>query len=169
LFEVGCGSGVNLFLCEQDGIICGGIDYSEGLIKSAKKVLRTEDLSCMEAIDLPVTPKYDVVVSMGVFGYFFSEMYAATVLEKMYQKANYLLAVVDIPDSEKEDSYLAYRRKTIPNYEERYKNLPKQFYTKEFFQMFAKKHNMKIEITSMKLDGYWNNDFVFNCFLYKSA
>lgn len=167
LFEVGCGSGANLFLFERDGIVCGGIDYSEGLIKSAKKVLRTKDLSCMEASDLPVTPKYDAVISMGVFGYFSSEEYAAGVLEKMYQKANYLLAVIDIPDLEKEELYLANRRRTIPNYKERYRNLPRIIYKKEFFSTFAKEHNMKIKIMPMNLDGYWNGEFVYNCFLYK--
>lgn len=37
IYEVGCGSGANLFLFEQDGIACGGLDYSEALIESAKK------------------------------------------------------------------------------------------------------------------------------------
>ena len=55
VFEVGCGSGANLYLYEQQGIQTGGIDYSANLIETAKKVLKTKDLeigraSCRERV-----------------------------------------------------------------------------------------------------------------------
>lgn len=167
IYEVGCGSGANLFLFEQDRIVCGGLDYSETLIESAKKVLQSNDLLCKEAIDTPVNPQYDAVLSNSVFSYFKDEEYAYGVLEKMYQKTAYSIGLIDIHDAEKEQAFLAYRKTIIPDYEERYKNLPKFFYQKEFFEKFAKEHQMDICFTESHMKGYWNNEFIFNCYMYK--
>lgn len=167
IYEVGCGSGANLFLFEHDGIACGGLDYSETLIESAKKVLQSNDLLCREAIDTPVSPQYDAVLSNGVFHYFRDEEYAYHVLEKMYQKTAYSIGVIDIHDIEKRDAFFAYRKTISPDYEERYKNLPKLFYRKEFFEKFAKEHQMDICFTDSHMKGYWNNEFIFNCYMYK--
>lgn len=167
VYEVGCGSGANLFLFENDGITCGAIDYSESLLGCAKQVLRATDIRCDEACELPVDPKYDAVISVSVFGYFTDESYAETVLEKMCQKARYSIGILELADAEKEDAYTAYRKQIIPNYEERYKGLPRQFYSKEFFETFARKHGMDIEITSVNMKDYWNSQFYFDCYLYR--
>lgn len=89
VYEVGCGSGSNLYLFEKEGISCGGIDYSSSLIASAKEILSTDDLVCDEAINLLETPKYDAILSNSVFSYFEDEVYAEHVLEKMVQKTNF--------------------------------------------------------------------------------
>lgn len=167
VYEVGCGSGANLFLLEGDGVACGGIDYSPTLLECAKQVLRTADIRCDEACELPVEPKYDAVISVSVFGYFTGESYAETVLEKMCQKARYSVGILELADAEKEDAYTAYRKQIVPNYEERYKGLPRQFYSKEFFEAFARKHGMDVEITSVDMKDYWNSQFYFDCYLYK--
>lgn len=167
VFEVGCGSGANLFLLEHDGITCGGIDYSESLLGCAKQVLRAADIRCDEACELPVEPKYDAVISVSVFGYFTGESYAETVLEKMCQKARHSVGILELADAEKEDAYTAHRKQIIPNYEERYKGLPRQFYSKDFFAAFARKHDMDIEITPVNMKNYWNSQFYFDCYLYK--
>lgn len=167
VYEVGCGSGANLFLLENDGIACGGIDYSESLLGCAKQVLRATDIRCDEACELLVDPKYDAVISVSVFGYFTDESYAETVLEKMCQKARYSIGILELADAEKEDAYTAYRKQIIPNYEKRYKGLPRQFYSKEFFEAFARKHGMDIEITPVNMKDYWNSQFYFDCYLYK--
>lgn len=167
VFEVGCGSGANLFLFENDGITCGGIDYSESLLGCAKQVLRAADIRCDEACELPVEPKYDAAISVSVFGYFTDESYAEAVLEKMCQKARYSVGVLELADAEKEDAYIAYRKQIIPNYEERYKGLPRQFYSKDFFEAFARKHDMDIKITPVNMKDYWNSQFYFDCYLYK--
>ncbi len=167
VFEVGCGSGANLYLFEQDGVRCGGIDYSQGLIGSARKVLKSEDLLCDEAVNLPIDIIYDSVFSMGVFSYFENEDYAYAVLEKMCKKARHSIGLMDIHDIEKRDNFIAYRKKNTKDYEERYKDLPKHFYSKDFFLDFAFQHDMDIKFTSYDLDNYWNNDFVFNCYMYK--
>lgn len=166
VYEVGCGSGANLFLFERDGVRYGGVDYSEELIKAARQVLRTEDILCEEALNLPVSPAYDAVLSNSVFSYFPNESYAAAVLEKMCRKAGCSVGILDIHDKEKESAFLSYRKAAVPNYEERYKNLPKLFYEKQFFRDFAREHHMDIEFTEPCMKDYWNNDFVFNCYLY---
>lgn len=167
VFEVGCGSGANLYLLEKDGIQCGGLDFSENLMNSARMILKTRDCLCDEAIRLPVKSSYDVVFSNSVFSYFADEKYAEAVLEKMYQKARYGIGLLDIHDKDKEGEFIAFREKTVENYQERYKSLPKLFYTKEFFLNFASKHHADIKFTSSGIKGYWNNDFVFNCYIYK--
>lgn len=167
VYEVGCGCGANLFLFENEGIECGGIDYSKALIDIAKNVLRSDDIICDEAINTPVDKSYDAILSNSVISYFESTDYALEVLEKMYAKAKYSIGIIDIYDIEKKEAFTAYRKATVENYEENYKGLPKLFYSKELFVDFADKHNMDIDITGSTVEGYWNNDFIFNCFLYK--
>lgn len=167
VYEVGCGSGANLFLFENDGLRTGGIDYSPKLASCAKQVLHTVDIHCDEASQLPESPKYDAVISVSVFGYFSGEKYAETVLEKMCRKANYSIGILELADAEKEAAYTAYRKKLIPDYEQRYRGLPRQFYSKEFFQSFARRHGMDIQIVPMDMEGYWNSQFYFDCYLYK--
>lgn len=167
VYEVGEGSGANLFMFEQDGIRCGGIDYSESLVEISKCVLHSKDLVCNEAIHMSVLPEYDAVLSNSVFSYFPDEEYARKVLEKMYLKAKRSIGIIDIHDKEKELEFKEYRKRNIENYEEKYKGLPKYFYSKDFFIDFAKNHDMDIRFVESDIPGYWNNEFVFNCFLYK--
>lgn len=168
VFEVGCGSGANLFLLENEGYKVGGIDYSDKLISVASKVLETKDLVCDEAINLDIEPTYDVILSNSVFSYFQSVDYAWEVLEKITKKANYSLGLIDLHDEEKKDDFIAFRRKEVPNYDELYKDLSKQFYSKEFFKEFAHDNNLNIVFTESDIPGYWNNDYIFNCFMYKN-
>jgi len=168
VYEVGCGSGANLFLFEKDGIACGGIDYSPGLVDCAKQVLHTTtDIRCDEACGLAAEPQYDALISVSVFGYFTDTGYAETVLEKMYQKAKYSIGILELADIEKKDAYTAHRKQIIPNYEERYQGLPRLFFSQTFFESFARKHNMDIEISPVKMEDYWNSQFYFDCYLYK--
>lgn len=167
VYEVGCGAGANLFLFESDQIRTGGIDYSEGLIDTARQVLKTEDLMCGEAISMSVTPKYDSCFSNSVFSYFADEEYALKVLEKMYEKADYSIGILDIHDIEKKEAFIKYREEIVPDYHERYKNLPKFFYSRELFEKFAADHNMEIIFQESTMEGYWNNKFVFHCYMYK--
>ena len=162
-----CGSGANLFLLEHDGIATGGIDYSERLLGCAKQVLRTTDIRCAEACALPAESKYDAVISVSVFGYFSDEDYAEAVLEKMRQKANYAVGVLELADIDKKEAYIAYRKQIIPDYEQRYRGFPRLFYSKAFFESFARRHDMGIEISSMTMKDYWNSQFSFDCYLYK--
>lgn len=169
VFEVGCGCGANLYLFQQEGKICGGIDYSHSLIEIAKKVLGNSMLECTcdEAINLNTTVKYDVIISNSVFSYFMDYEYAWNVLEKMNDKCLRNIAVIDIFDKNKENEFYEYRRRMIPDYDNRYEGLDKLFYPKLFWLKFAEQSNMDIKFSQAGMDGYWNNDFVYSCYLYK--
>lgn len=67
----------------------------------------------------------------------------------------------------KEEEFLAYRRSHIENYDEKYKGLGKLFISRDFFTRFAERENLTITFTQTNLSGYWNNEFVFNVFMYK--
>lgn len=169
IYEIGCGNGANLYLFEneflQNGKV-GGCDYSENLIALARKILKSYDIECIEAKDFSELPVYDAVLSNSVFSYFPDFSYAEHVLEKACKKAKFVIGLLDLHDQKKENAFIDYRKKHIENYEERYKNLPKLFYSKEFFIDFAKEHDMYIHFTESDMPGYWNNAFVFNCYLY---
>lgn len=168
VYEVGCGCGANLYLFQKDGIEVGGIDYSESEIEIASKVLQDpKELICDEAVHISTEITYDAVLSNSVFSYFESYDYAEKVLEAMYQKAKYSIGIVDIHDSKKKDAFVAYRKSIIKDYEKRYKDLPKFFYDKSFFLDFAERHNMSIRFSNLGMKNYWNNEFVFNCFMIK--
>lgn len=167
IYEAGCGCGSNLYLFEKAGFQCGGLDYSKTLIEAARKILRTADLLCAGADQIPEEPLYDALLSYSVFQYFKNEEYAYKVLEKMYHKARFSIGLIDIHDKGKEQDFEAFRKKAIADYETRYQNLPKMFYSKDFFKEFAQDHDMEIIFTEPSLEGYWNNDFIFHCFMYK--
>ena len=170
LFEVGCGCGANLYMFQRDGVQVGGIDYSKVLIKIMQEIMPKENLKeciCDEAVNMPVDIKYDAVLSNSVFSYFSDFSYAERVLLKMLTKANHSIALLDVHDAEKKEAFIAYRKKNTENYEERYKDLPKLFYLRKFFADFAEKHQLRIEFYPSKVEGYWNNEFIYNVYMYK--
>ena len=87
----------------------------------------------------------------------------------MYRKTKYSIGLVDIHDADKKEDFIAYRKQIIEDYEERYEGLPKFFYEKSFFSDFAKRHDMSIRFLQSGVRGYWNNDYVFNCFLVRNG
>lgn len=169
VYEVGCGSGANLLLFSHDGWQVGGVDYSAALIETAKKVLPSEDLLYAPASEMPETPAYDCLLSNSVFSYFTDYAYAEAVLQKMCKKARYAIALIDIHDIEKKDAFIAFRKEEIKDYEERYRDLPKLFYSKEFFVRFAEENGLKLRFVEHQMEGYWNSQFVFHLVLSKPA
>lgn len=152
------------------GMKIGGIDYSKTLIDTiAKLPLQRDLIECVndEAINLPTAIKYDAVVSISVFHYFYNLEYAKTVLNKMLEKSAKVIAVLHIHDKSKEEEFLKARRQITPNYDERYAGLPKLFYDKKFFTDFAAENNLEIKFFDSALKGFWNAPFVFDCFMYK--
>ena len=167
-FEVGCGSGPYLMLMENDGYQIGGMDYADTLIAVAEKVLKKpKELYCDEAKNLGTQVEYDAVFSTSAFEYFESEEYAEEVLDRMLKKARHSIAILDVHDAALREKYVEYRRSVIENYDERYKGLSKMFFDKDFFEVYAKGHDLDLHIESSKLDGYWNQQFVFDVYLYK--
>lgn len=168
VFEVGCGCGANLFLFQNEGCQIGGMDYSKRLIGIAGKVLNHPvELICEEAVNLSWDIKYDAVLANSVFSYFDSYEYAESVLEAMYHKTKQSIGIIDIHDIEKKKEFIQFRKGLYEDYESRYQGLHKFFYEKSFFLNFAEKHNMSIKFTKPDMKDYWNNEFVFNCFMRK--
>lgn len=168
LYEIGCGCGANLLLAQRDQLEVGGADYSTGVIEFARKVFGTDsDIIDDEAINVPAAPKYDACVSNGVFPYFTSEEYAQKVLEIMLEKSNLSMGILHLHDKERQEEILADCRSRIENYDERYKDLQKTFYSKKFFTDFAEKHGLQIRFTKPDMAGYWNNSYVYNVYMYK--
>lgn len=168
VFEVGCGSGPFLLAFQRDGYKIGGVDYSKSLIDVAKKILiNPVELYCGEANNLKEDIIYDCVMSNSVFEYFKSDEYAVDVLEKMMDKARYSIAVLDVHDNEKKEQYLQYRRSIIQDYDKKYKNLEKKFFEKKFFEKFARDNFLTIKIQNTNIEGYWNNQFTYDVYMYK--
>ena len=89
-------------------------------------------------------------------------------LEKMLNKCIFSIGILDIHDMKKREQFLDFRRRTIENYDLKYEGLHKLFYEKEFFLSFAEQNNLNIKFTISDIKGYWNNDFIFNCYMYKN-
>lgn len=189
-FEVGCGSGALLYLLAQRGpYLVGGLDYSKALVDTAVKILnglsdahhegsgerggctcrkaQVRELYCAEAIALDTALKYDAVFSFSAFEYFRDYEYATEVLERMTKKSNHTVAILDVHDLWLRDKWLAHRRALIPNYDERYRNLDKLFYDKDFFLRFADHHGLDIKFTSCRIEGYWNAPFTYDVYFYR--
>jgi len=170
LYEVGCGSGANLVMFQNFGIIkVGGIDYSKNLCIAAAKVTKSEDITCGEADSLPITPCYDAVVSDGVAHYFPSIDYAERVFERMAEKADKVIAVLDVHDAEKREEWLLHRRAVIENYDAKYSGLDdtKLFINKDYFRTFAEKHGLRLVFTDTEIENYWNGQYTYNVFMFK--
>ena len=122
---------------------------------------------CDEAANVPVDVVYDAVFSNSVFAYFKDLSYAEKVLARMLNKTRRSLGILDVYDAEKYAACLEYRRKTIENYEERYRDLPKLAYPRAFFGDFAKRNGLEIHFGESGMDGYGNAAFVFDCFMWR--
>lgn len=172
VFEVGCGSGANLYFFKKDGFKVGGSDYAENLLVVMRKVIGAENLvECIvgEASDLPTEIKYDSVFAGGVFPYFSDLDYAKRVLDRMVSKARKSIGLLRLLNAETEEDYLKYRREHTKNYDELYKNLPKLFISKDFLREYAAKNNLEIKFSKYHMEGFWNEPFNFDCFLYKKT
>ena len=170
VYEIGCWSWATLFLYKNKypDLKAGGIDYSQSLSNTAKKVLWDDvEITCDEAVNLDTSKKYDLVYSDSVFVYFTDMEYAKEVLEKMNQKANKAIMVTEVYDKSKEEECINYRKSQIENYEEKYKWLGKLFFDKKFFEDFAKEHNLKIKFFDVNNKYYWNSKYMFSVLLTK--
>ena len=87
----------------------------------------------------------------------------------MYEKTNYSIGVLDVYDIRYKEEFAACRKSLDPDFEERYRDLPKLFLDKGFFTRFAESHHMDIRFSVADLEGYWNNPFVFDCFMVKAG
>ena len=171
VFEVGCGCGADLYLLSNDGFKVGGVDYSSAQISIAKKVFSEDDnmleLICDEAINIPIDIKYDSIFSNSVFSYFSNEEYTTKVLDRISDKVRFSFGIIDVHDIEKKQQFEAYRKETVENYEDRYKELKKLFYRRDFFLNWAEHNGYEIDFYDSNVEGYWNSEFVFDVYMYR--
>ena len=170
VFEIGCGSGGNLYLFSLLDYKVGGIDYSQNLLDFAREAIdkkKVLELICDDAVNAGTEIKYDAGFSNSVFSYFDDYDYAEKVLEILNEKCRNSIVLIDVHDLDKKQDFLDFRRKTIDNYDEKYSGLPKLFYPKSFFEQFGKKHGLEVVFYESEMDGYWNNAYVYNVCLYR--
>ncbi len=168
VYEVGCGAGAVLHSLQQIAYKVGGIDYCEDFIKQAKTIIKSEDLTACEAIDMSVEPKYDVILNGGCFIYFPSKEYTETVLDKMLSKANRMVALFDINDEEKREEAEGIRRAAVgENYDKMYEGLNHLYWKKEYFLEYAAKKKVKCEIGPQPMKNYPNGHYRYSVYLTK--
>jgi trans-aconitate methyltransferase len=169
VFEVGCGSGVNLYLWQKlyNAKRLGGVDYSEPLLKIARQIVPEADVLCMEAKNIDTEVKYNIVMSDSVFQYFSDASYGMEVLEKMLDKANRAVAVLEVHDLAQKEELIAYRKSMVSDYDERYRGLDKTFYSKDEMIELARRNNCEYHIVQPHNKSYWNNEYVFDFFMVK--
>lgn len=170
VFEVGCGSGAYLYFFKKDGFKVGGIDYSENLINIARAVVGDKNLIeciCDEATNLPIDVKYNSVFAAGVFQYFDSLEYVEKVLDEMILKTKRSIGILRILDEKSKENYLEFHRNLDPNYDEKYKDTPHLFISKDFFISYAKNHDLGYKFDQCHMENFWNEPYIFDCFLYK--
>ena len=164
VFEVGCGSGVNLFMFKNRGVgELGGVDYSDTLTQSARAVTGSEDIYTDEAVNISCDRQYDLVMSESVFQYFSNLEYAENVLRKMLKKSRGIVYLGEIHDARFEKELMEYRRKTIEDYDKKYEGLSKQFYKREWIEKIA--GDREVIYTEVKNKEYLNSKSLFNCFI----
>lgn len=168
VYEVGCGSGVNLFMFREKNknIQVGGIDYSQGLINLAGTVIDSADLVCGEARDIEIFPQYDAVISESVFQYFPNLDYAEEVLRKMICKSKHVTYLGEIHDESKKEEWLENRRRNMQNYDELYEGLGRMFYQKEWLERIAADYGKQVLYTAVQNDEYWSSKYIYNCYIY---
>ena len=167
-YEVGCGSGANLYLMQHEGLTVGGADYAEGLVETARTVVpAAHEMNVTEAAEIPTDEKYDAVFSNSVFSYFPDHVYATRVLERMLAKSTHAIGITDLHDRAKRQDYLTFRRANIKDYDTRYEGLSRLFFRRSFFEDFARVHDLDLTFPALELDGYWNTPFVFHVFMYR--
>jgi hypothetical protein len=88
----------------------------------------------------------------------------------MYDKSEIGIMVLDVPDSDKQAQCELFRMGSmgVDEYNEKYKDLKHLYYSKSFFEDFARKKRAKyFKINDQNIEGYCNNLFRFNFILVK--
>jgi trans-aconitate methyltransferase len=169
VFEVGCGAGAWLYELGRLGCEIGGLDASHALIGYARQHLPAGRWQVGDASTLATEPRYDFVVSSGVFLYFPSLEYARDVLHRMVAKAKVGVLVLDVPDLATRDAALAERHRVAgeDSYRNRYAGLEHLYFDRSWFQSaLASLAVPRIQIENQSIDGYTNAQYRFNVFAW---
>jgi SAM-dependent methyltransferase len=173
VYEVGCGAGALLFGLQErfSTLTVGGCDYAPGLVEVARRVCEGGEFAVAEAVEVNTKLKYDLVLAQGVFLYFPDLDYAARVLEKMIEKSNSIVAVMEVPHAGTRAEAEQMRREqlTVEEYERKYEGLKHQYYWPEWFGKIAERHNCTWEHFGQIIPNYLQNPFRFNVIISKKC
>lgn len=138
------------------------------MVKNARK-LWNAPIDCLEAIQVPVLPLFDIVISNSVFFYFPSLESAEIVIQRMIEKSKHIIAILEVPDVTLYDTSEEMRRGEIgeEDYKIKYAGLEHLYYDKEWFIKIGEKYNLKTSIFNQHISHYKNNDYRFNCIFKK--
>jgi cyclopropane fatty-acyl-phospholipid synthase-like methyltransferase len=167
VYELGCGSGSNLYIFKNLGFRVGGCDYSQPLFNIANELDISDDITCTIAHEIDTIRKYDWVISLSVFQYFPDLEYAKSVADKMLEKSKKGIAILDLNDESKRELYYSIRRKSEPDYDKKYEGFEHLFIDKSFWMDFAKERALEIIIEDQVLQDYKNSEFRYNIYLKK--
>lgn len=162
IYEIGCGAGAFLYHWHKKGHKVGGCDISSSLLEYADIAIPNSKWECVEANKLIVKDKYDHVISFSTFFYFPNYEYAKEVVHRMIMKANMSISIFDIPDLELKNESEAFRKETIPNYEESYADLKHLYYPKEWWVNIANELGLTAVIYNQNIEGYKNSEWRYN-------
>ena len=80
----------------------------------------------------------------------------------MISKSNLTVAVLGIYDKDKELELMNHKRSIIPDYDKKYEGLPKQFYSKEWFEKISREYEKNVSFSKPNNPEYWNSEYQFN-------
>lgn len=168
VYEVGCGAGAMLYSLQPDCAAVGGCDFADSLVALAGEVLASDDLTVAEAVAVPPEPRYDVVLSNGVFLYFPDEAYAERVVRAMAAKARRAVAVLDVNDRATMDEFEAVRRQRQGTGQREYRALSQLYLDRDFFRRLGDELGLECRIEESVMTGSANGKYRFNALLYRS-
>lgn len=147
VYEVGCGAGALLYWLRDQCATVGGADFAAPLVEHARAALpAADDLVHTDAARIDIEPRYDVVLSNGVFLYFGSSVYARTVTERMIAKATRSIGIFDVNDLDRREEALAMRQAAQQERGLDYSGLDQLFLPREFFTSIASDHGLSSRI-----------------------
>jgi SAM-dependent methyltransferase len=168
VYEVGCGAGALLFWLSDKCRRVGGCDFAGSLIKQARAALPdTAELDEREADAFDLLPRYDIVLSNGVFIYFPDEAYARRTLDLMIAKARRVIGVLDVNDAARRDEFEAVRRARQAGRPERYDGLRQLYLDRAFFEDAARRHGLRCRIEPSTTPHSDNARFRYHVSLFK--
>jgi cyclopropane fatty-acyl-phospholipid synthase-like methyltransferase len=165
VYEVGCGAGAMLYSLRPACAAVGGCDFAGSLVALARAVLDSADLTVCEASAMSREPRYDVVISNGVFLYFPDREYARQVVRSMAAKATRAVAVLDINDAATREEFEAVRRARQGRRHTGYAGLSQLYLERDFFRRLAVELDMTCRIEDSVMTGSANGSYRFNALL----
>lgn len=169
VYEVGCGAGALLYWLHDQCARVGGADFAAPLLEHARAALpAADDLVHTDAAGIDIEPRYDVVLSNGVFPYFGSADYARAVTELMIAKSTRSIGIFDVNDLDRRDEALAMRQAAQRERGLDYTGLDQLFLPREFFTAIARDHGLTCRIDDTATTDSANAQYRYHVTMHRS-